>query len=265
MPQDLSLAERFLPLLQDRHLHDVTHADDLVIAEEGKLRVLYAPFDHVNRQARVVIVGITPGLNQAEEAISVAIKARDGGAGQDGILARAKATASFSRGVMRTNMLRLLEGVGLPAALSLPSAASIFDVANQDVHLTSSLRYPVFKKNGRGEYENYNGPNPLRSPILRGMIESHLAEEARMLPDALWIPLGDVAGRGVEHLVQNGLLDERQVLSGMPHPSGANNGPIGTFLGGTPPQNMSAESAERLRMRRASVVEKIRAFATPAA
>jgi hypothetical protein len=37
---------------------------ELVLVEEGRLSVRYCPFDGVNPEAKLVIVGITPGLLQ---------------------------------------------------------------------------------------------------------------------------------------------------------------------------------------------------------
>ena len=42
----------------------------LQISESGALATYYAPFEHVNTSARVVLVGITPGLQQAHVALS---------------------------------------------------------------------------------------------------------------------------------------------------------------------------------------------------
>jgi len=39
-------------------------------ARGRQVRMLYAPFDHINRAARIVIVGMTPGGFQAQEALS---------------------------------------------------------------------------------------------------------------------------------------------------------------------------------------------------
>ncbi len=44
-----------------RNVHDPR----LLIDREGDLEVRYAPFDHVNPEARIVILGITPGAKQA--------------------------------------------------------------------------------------------------------------------------------------------------------------------------------------------------------
>jgi hypothetical protein len=37
---------------------------ELLLAQAGRLKIYYCPFDYVNPLAKVVIVGITPGLHQ---------------------------------------------------------------------------------------------------------------------------------------------------------------------------------------------------------
>jgi len=51
---------------------DSTLGGCLAIAGSGSLKVWYAPFDHVNAEARVAIVGITPGAQQATNALLAA-------------------------------------------------------------------------------------------------------------------------------------------------------------------------------------------------
>lgn len=38
--------------------------EKLSLAQDGALRVCYAPFDYVNPTAKLVLVGITPGTTQ---------------------------------------------------------------------------------------------------------------------------------------------------------------------------------------------------------
>jgi hypothetical protein len=44
------------------------HAAPLILGSEGRYSLEYVPFEHVNAEARLVIVGITPGPNQRNEA-----------------------------------------------------------------------------------------------------------------------------------------------------------------------------------------------------
>lgn len=209
----------------------------LTIAEEGELQIKYAPFDHVTPNARLVIVGITPGAAQATAALKASRAAIVAGADLRDALARAKSHASFS-GPMRTNLVAMLDAIGVAEYFGLSSSAQLFEAGSEQVHFTSALRYPVFRQG-----KNYNGtPNMLKTPMLRQMIDTYLAEEARQLPQALWLPLGPKAGEALQHLVRRGLLKEDRVLAGMPHPSGANAERVAVFLGRKSPQAASRQT-----------------------
>ena len=227
MQQNLAIARRFLPLIDPAALADPRRSDQLRIHHEGGIDVVYAPFDHIERGAKLAILGITPGLTQAVNALRAAHEARY--LGLEAQLARAKLTASFS-GAMRANLVAMLDRIGVASHLGLGSAAELFTPGASRVHFTSALRYPVFI-GGR----NYNGtPDMLRTPVLRAMIETHLAEEVRLLPDALWLPLGPQAGKALAHLAGRGEIDPARILSGLPHPSGANAERVAVFLGRKP-------------------------------
>ncbi|WP_426037998.1 hypothetical protein [Brevundimonas sp. DC300-4] len=200
---------------------------ELTIGEHGTVSVSYAPFDFINRSAELVLVGLTPGRTQAANAIEALQQAFAADKTQDEALRIAKSTASFS-GSMRSSLVAMLDAVGVPAKFGRTSAQEFFASGSDLVHFTSALRYPVYLANG----DNYSGaPDPLGHPVLRSMIESHLAEEAAALPKAIWVPLGKGAAASLQHLVGCGVLDGRRVLSGLPHPSGANAERIAYFLG----------------------------------
>jgi hypothetical protein len=135
---------------------------------------------------------------------------------------------------MRTNLVAMLDHIGLHSALRIPSCADLF-AARETVHFTSALRYPVFV-NG----VNYAGnPDIVRTPILRYWVETTLAEEARLLPEVLWVPLGPVPAIALRHLARLGLIDPGRILEGLPHPSGANAERVAFFLGRKPREALS--------------------------
>ena len=47
----------------------------------------------------------------------------------------------------------------------------------------------------------------------------------------MFVPLGDKVSEALQSLADLGLLDEDRILSGLPHPSGANAERIAYFLG----------------------------------
>lgn len=93
------------------------------------------------------------------------------------------------------------------------------------------------------------------------MVETYLAEEAEALPNAVWVPLGAHAEACLKHLAALGRLDGRRVLSGLPHPSGANAERIAYFLGRKPRGALSAKTnPDRIDAARERVMEQMAAL-----
>lgn len=238
MEQDLSIARAMLPLVTPDSARDLLNRPELLLAQAGAITVRYAPFDHVATRARLVVVGITPGMTQAVNALDAACAARAKGLPLEEALTAAKLTASFSGGAIRSNLVAMLDAIGVARHFAVGSTAELFRPGSTAVHFTSALRYPVFV-DGR----NYNGtPDMLATPILRRMVETHLAEEAGLLPDALWLPLGPKVEAALAHLVRMGRLRADRVLGGMPHPSGANAERVAVFLGRKDPAAASRQT-----------------------
>lgn len=227
--------------------------DALIMERAGDITVEYAPFDHIERDAELVIVGLTPGRTQAANALSSLSSELRAGSPIEAALANAKRTASFS-GAMRGNLLAMLDAVGVPGVFGRASASEFFAQDDGLVHFTSTLRYPVYVGG-----QNYSGsPDPMGHPLLRGMIDTYLAEEAASLPRAIWIPLGRHAEAALLHLSGSGRLDRNKVLAGLPHPSGANAERIAYFLGRKARGQLSAKTnAERIDEAKERLVRQV--------
>lgn len=197
--------------------------DDFRIAKEGRLSVYYAPFDAVNPDARLTIVGLTPGWTQMRAAFEAARDALIRGSGDLTALRRAKETAAFA-GSMRTNLVAMLDDLDVPHRLDLKTTASLFDTDARLLHATSALRYPVFV-DGR----NYAGsPSPTRTPMLASF-QDVIAEELGHVSASLVVPLGKATTIVLSDLVDRKRLDGDRVLLGFPHPSGANAHRVSQF------------------------------------
>jgi hypothetical protein len=226
----------------------------LLMSRAGSLTIEYAPFDHIEHEAELVIVGLTPGRQQAANALETLSMELKKGTATRLALERAKRTASFS-GPMRSNLLNMLDAIGVPALFGHQHAAEFFSDAKARVHFTSTLRYPVFV-----DGENYSGsPKPLSHPMLREMIDTHLVEEVEALPRAIWVPLGLHAEAALLHLSSSGHLDRAKILAGLPHPSGANAERIAYFLGRKARQDLSAKTnPDKLDRLRDELVDQVR-------
>lgn len=230
-----NLFSKFAPVIRD--VNTQADAPALRLGAEGPLSAYYAPFDALNPNARVVLVGITPGRQQANNAIAEARRQLQSGASTEDALRSAKKVGAFS-GAMRNNLVALLNHVGLQRWLDIDSCESLFGASGDLLHTTSVLPFPVFL-NG----ENYNGkPDPIDNAFLRSMVQTHFVPQVQALPKAVFVPLGTVAIRVMQYLQAQGILPASRVLVGLPHPSGANAERIQYFLGNKAAAALSAKT-----------------------
>lgn len=212
---------------------------DLRMASDHRHEVYYAPFDHVNRDARLVIVGITPGRVQALAALETARRELRAGRSHELALASAKSVASFA-GPMRRNLVDILDHIGVADRLGVPSTEDLWGADGHLVHFTSALRYPVFE-----DGTNYAGSNLTGSPLLTAELGRWFASECRVLRDAMFVPLGPAALAACEWVARKGELRPDRILRGLPHPSGANAERIAYFLGRKPAELLSPKTCPR--------------------
>ncbi|HWK22984.1 MAG TPA: hypothetical protein VNS08_08140 [Ureibacillus sp.] len=193
--------------------------------EKKKVQLYYAPFEHVNNQAKVVIVGITPGYHQMERSFSTVLDAKNQLVNDNELLHHVKKQSSFE-GSMRKNLVQMLDELGLHEFLGLSSTMDLFNEASQLVHTTSIIKYPVFY-NGK----NYNGSTPilLKTELLKKYVTNCFATEMSQLDNPLIIPLGVNVSNALNYLVDNELLDSNAILAGFPHPSGGNGHRVKQF------------------------------------
>lgn len=201
--------------------------EELLLHREGDLETFYAPFEHINTEAKIVFCGITPGMQQAGIALNTVANELKGGATPAAALKTAKQQASFA-GTMRTNLSKMLNHIGLNEVLGIQDCNSLFGEHAPLVHYTSALKNPVFYRG-----KNYSGsPSMVKTGALNWQLDKFLVKEIEQLDsDVFYIPLGPKVTEVFDWLVDNGHVKEKQVLSGLPHPSGANAERIKYFCG----------------------------------
>lgn len=215
---------------------DVQHPS-LRISTNENFTTQYAPFDYINRDAQIVLLGITPGSFQANAALSRLKTDLIKNVAHTQALKNAKEFASFS-GPMRSNLVKMLDAVGVQNLLSIETCASLFESHSELVHFTSALRYPVFHGG-----KNYSGtPAILSSEYLKDSVNTWLAEETKLLSNALWVPLGKEPTSAIEYLMHKGLVPAKNIILGLPHPSGANAERIAYFLGNKARESLSSKT-----------------------
>jgi hypothetical protein len=188
----------------------------LFLFDDALFSVVYAPLDHVNTSARIVLAGLTPSWRQAQAAYTARADLLDVDDEEAG--PEIKRRSAFV-GSMRSNLIEMLDALSIHRHLGIESTAALFDTHTGALHATNVLRYPVFK--GGKSYSGQN-PRPSGHAFLRAMLERLCAPELASVPNALIIPLGKAAEDGLEHLSELGLLGRERWMRGFPHPSATN-------------------------------------------
>ena len=181
---------------------------DFLMNKDGNIEIYYAPFDYINSKAKIVIVGITPGLQQMIQSFQVI---KDGKS-----LKEVKDLSSF-KGSMRTTLIKYMDELKINKILKIKSCESLFNLDSKYLHTTSLVKYPVFDKG-----KNYSGANILKKKILLDFIEKNFLEELKTLKKSIIVPLGNTVSSTIEYLNSKYNLKLECFLKGFPHPSGAN-------------------------------------------
>lgn len=251
------LFERFSAAIREINADEIEQAhslpDSLLIQQDRDLATFYSPFDWTNTSARIVLVGITPGLTQAVTALRIAQQELLRGTKPLDALRLAKRSGGFA-GSLRPNLVALLDHFGLNRWLGLQTCQSLFGDRSELLHTTSVLRFPTFVGG-----KNYNGSPPIiRTPMLRTLLLEHFGKEVEQVRAAVLVPLGPTASEALAHLCAEGRIDAARVLDGLPHPSGANAERINYVLGRKQKSALSAKTdAAKLDQAAASLRDRI--------
>ena len=244
----------YADIIQQHSIDELTDTDLLKISEDSALSSYYTPFDFIAKDAKIVIVGICPGRTQWHNALVACKQALAEHQDTTTVLKIAKRSGAFS-GPIRKNLVNILDHIGLQQKLGISSTASLFNEAQDLVHMSSVLKQAIFV-NGK----NYAGssPNMLKHPFLRQHIHDYFIPEVQVLQNALYIPMGKSV-IDVLHYVSNlGYLNESQILTGFPHPSGANAERIQYFLGNKSAEALSSKTnPEKIDQDKATLLEQL--------
>ena len=185
-----------------------TTSGKFLIAKKDNIKIYYAPFDYINSKAKIMIVGITPGLQQMLQSFEVIKEGKS--------LKEVKDLSSF-KGSMRTTLIKYLDELKVNKTLKIKSCESLFNKDSKHLHTTSLVKYPVFDKG-----KNYSGANILKKKILLDFIEKNFLKELKTLKKSIIVPLGNTVSSTIEYLNSKYNLKLTCFLEGFPHPSGAN-------------------------------------------
>ena len=131
----------------------------------------------------------------------------------------ARSTPRASRGSMRTNLVAMLDGIGVPgrsASVRLPHCSA--PTAHSSTrHPSCAIRCSSVARTTPGTSHDYSV-----HPLLRDYAFGPFADELRRTGNALVVPLGRAVSEVLAALAECGVLPAERCLLGFPHPSGAN-------------------------------------------
>jgi len=219
----MSLQE-YIPIIKElptknRYLKSDLLTNDFKLYEQGKMKIFYAPHnEYINKNAKILIVGICPGWTQTEIAIRTAKTEIGKNEDMNKISKECKKAARFA-GSMRKNLIAMLDEIKLNQKLNLESCSELFEEENDLLHTTSLIPYPVFISD-----KNYTGytPSILESDVLMEYVKKHFYNEMETLDNVFMIPLGKAVEDVLKYMINENRIKERQCLFHFPHPSGAN-------------------------------------------
>jgi uracil-DNA glycosylase len=178
-----------------------------------EIQIEYAPFDliPVNKEARVLFLGLTPGRYQADQANKIYNEAKS----FDDFLKGFRKEVVFD-GSMKKNIIKMLDEAGLPEYLSIDTTADLFGAKAHLAEMSSLLKMPVFYKS-----KNYSGsPKPFKNDALISLFNEYTKRDLELYSsEILIIPFGKTVQESLEFF---DISSNRKMLNNFPHPSGAN-------------------------------------------
>lgn len=224
--------ERFLfdrfarPLLQFGAA--ATRRPEFVIASDDRYSIRYTPFEQINATARLVIVGITPGPNQLDEAYRETQRLLRLDVPRDQLLRDIKKAGAFGGASMRPNLVRMLRHFRFADALGIDDEASLWSANAHLFHATSVIPHAAFRRDRKfaGSFEEIR-----QSRVLWECFWDCFASTLPQInPSALYVGLGPTVEAALTWCVSEGLLSARQVLGSFPHPSTESGSQVDYFL-----------------------------------
>lgn len=200
----------------------------MLIGSEGRRHLYYIPFEFVNQDARLVMVGITPGNNQLSMAYKTARPLIARGVGEQEVLRTVKKEASFGGEGVRPNLLRMMKHFGFAKLLGVHSEESLWGENAGLMHTTSVVPHAAFlgDKMFAGSFEDVLG-----SKLFRTCFENHFVESIKTInSNAYYVGLGKTPAAALDWCVSKGVLKPKQVLGAFAHPSRSGGSTVDYYL-----------------------------------
>ena len=199
------------------HLKNGTsNKNAFLLGAEKDTKVFYVPFEQINHQAKLVLVGITPGPTQMDASYRIAGTALRSALPAEIVLRKAKQAAAFDG--MRPRINEMLDHFQIPRKLGLGSATSLWGSNFDSFHPTSIVPNAAFKAD-----KYFNGPfkEVITNSLLRREFEDgFVASLTKFTGMPFFVAMGPVVDEAIKWCIARGMIAPNQYLGYLPHPSG---------------------------------------------
>lgn len=198
---------------------DGVGAPEFSLGREGQYDLQFIPFEHLNRDARLVIVGITPGNTQLDIAYKKAQELLRAGRPEEEIIVEVKKAGAFGGPSMKPNLLKMLRHFQFEKLLGIDDVDTLWGDNADLLHSTSVVPHAAFKAGVR-----FNGSfaEVMDLPLLKQcFLDCFVPSAMEISRDALFVALGPCPQAALEWCVEEGALRRGQVLGSFCHPSSA--------------------------------------------
>jgi hypothetical protein len=202
------------------------------LGREGRYSLHYIPFEHVNKVAKLVIVGITPGPNQLELAYETAQQRIRACNSESETLVEVKKHGAFGSKTMRPNLTKMLNHFGFDEILGIDDINSLWGNNAHLLHSTSVLPHAAFEvRKGKdspfaGDFNEVMGCDLFRECFLDCFVPS----VNEINSEAKYIGLGRCPEQALVWCVEKGYLRKDQVIGALSHPATTGGSSVGYFL-----------------------------------
>lgn len=189
----------------------MSNIDDQIIIE-------LTGFDYQNIEAKVVIVGITPGNSQLDGS-------------REGLSPKEVKRKYAFAGNMRPNLIDMLNYIGVNRLLGLESCSSLWGDDFDKVDMTSLLKEATYELKKDGSRMMFKDVKKIaKSEKLTAMLEEGFVKDCTKYEnDVLYVACGPGVYNMLKKFQTEGRI--RGEVVGISHPSGANIGRIQCYLG----------------------------------
>lgn len=215
------------------------------VGHDGKYDLAYIPFEHVNHDAKLVIVGITPGNTQLELAYGEAQNLLNAGRTEEEILVQVKKTGAFGGKSMKPNLLKMLRHFHFEQLLGIADVEMLWGSRADSLHSTSVVPHAAFKD---GQRFNGSFNEIMAVPLLKDcFLDCFVPSASEMNQSALFVALGPCPQAALEWCVKEGVLRREQVLGSFCHPSSAGGSATGYYLREVSKEELDSKNPVRSR------------------